>query len=141
MASSEDSTMAARRAAVSRPCTRSLMSRLIEEAPTISPRAFRTGDILSSIGISSPSFRRRMVWVWAMCSPREIRASIWRSSSCRSGGIRAKMEEPTISAAEYPKMRSAEAFQVRTVPSSFLLTMASSDDSTIAASRAAVSAI
>jgi hypothetical protein len=51
------------------------------------------------------------------------------------------MEEPTISAAVYPKIRSAAAFHVRMVPSSFLLTMASSEDSTIAASRAAVSAI
>jgi hypothetical protein len=52
-----------------------------------------------------------------------------------------KIEEPTISFAEYPKIRSAAAFQVRMVPSSFLLTMASSEDSTIAARRAAVSAI
>jgi hypothetical protein len=51
------------------------------------------------------------------------------------------MEEPTISAAEYPKIRSAAAFQLRMVPSSVLLMMASSEDSTIAASRAAVSAI
>jgi hypothetical protein len=35
------------------------------------------------------------------------------------------MDAPTISAAEYPKIRSAEAFQLRMVPSSFLLTMAS----------------
>jgi hypothetical protein len=51
------------------------------------------------------------------------------------------MEDPTISAAEYPKILSAAEFQVRMVPSSCLLTMASSEDSTIAASRAAVSAI
>src|SRR6185436_5263130 len=48
------------------------------------------------------------------------------------------MEEPTISSAEYPKMRSAAAFQVSTVPSSVLLTIASSEDSTIEANLAAV---
>jgi hypothetical protein len=38
-------------------------------------------------------------------------------------------------------MRSAATFQVRMVPSSVLLTIASPEDSTIAASRAAVRAI
>jgi hypothetical protein len=61
MASSEDSTIAASRAPVSCPCTRSLMSRLMEDAPTISPLAFRTGEMLSSMGMSLPSFRRRFV--------------------------------------------------------------------------------
>ena len=47
-----------------------------------------------------------------------------------------RIDSPIISSALKPKMRSALAFQLVTVPSSALPTMASSDDPTIAARRA-----
>ena len=43
---------------------------------------------------------------------------------------------PIASAAEYPKRRSAPAFQLRIFPSKVLLTMASSEEATMAARRA-----
>ena len=46
---------------------------------------------------------------------------------------------PTISSAEYPKIRSALWFQLKTMPSRSLPMMASPDDSMMAASRARVS--
>src|SRR5689334_11316253 len=49
-----------------------------------------------------------------------------------------RMESPSISAAVYPKMRVAAAFQLRTTLSSVLPMMASSDDSTMAASHASL---
>src|SRR5262245_57415055 len=48
------------------------------------------------------------------------------------------MCRPTASAAVQPKMRSAAGFQDVMMPSSVLLTMTSSDDSTMAARRARV---
>src|SRR6185436_10796506 len=52
-----------------------------------------------------------------------------------------RIERPTISASVYPNTRSAAAFQLVIVPSSDLAMIASSLDSTIAASRACASAI
>src|SRR5947209_5653749 len=46
---------------------------------------------------------------------------------------------PITSSAFQPKMRSAPLFHVRMIPSSVLLTIASSDDSIIAARRACAS--
>jgi len=45
------------------------------------------------------------------------------------------MRRPTASAGVQPKVRSAAGFQEVMTPSSVLLTMTSSDDSTMAASR------
>ncbi len=49
------------------------------------------------------------------------------------------MDRPTASAALYPKMRSAPPFHEVIRPSSVLLTIASSDESTIAARSARAS--
>jgi hypothetical protein len=46
------------------------------------------------------------------------------------------IDRPTISWAVYPKMRTAASFQLWTMPSRSLLTIPSSDESMIAASRA-----
>ncbi len=46
-----------------------------------------------------------------------------------------KIDLPIISSAVYPKIRSADRFQDRTIPFRSLLTIASSDDSTIADRR------
>src|SRR5579884_1809437 len=58
----------------------------------------------------------------------------------RSGGKRHEIGLPIISSAEYPNNRSAPRFQVVTMPLSVLLMMASSEFSTIDASRRAVAA-
>src|SRR5579884_3658709 len=55
----------------------------------------------------------------------------------RSGGKRHEIGLPIISSAEYPNNRSAPRFQVVTMPLSVLLMMASSEFSTIDASRRA----
>src|ERR1017187_9685291 len=57
------------------------------------------------------------------------------TSPGRSGGARIEMCRPSISPAEYPNIRSAPAFQLMIVPSRALPTIASSEDSTMAASR------
>ena len=49
-----------------------------------------------------------------------------------------RMDVPIISSAVYPNMRSAAWFHDRTIPFKSLLTMASSDDSTMAARRRAI---
>ena len=55
------------------------------------------------------------------------------SSAMRSGGINPDIEEPMISLARYPKIRSAPAFQRVMIPLRSLTTIASLEDSTIAA--------
>src|ERR1051326_7916443 len=57
---------------------------------------------------------------------------MYASSSTRSAGSSLMMDWPIISPAEYPKTRSAALFQLITMPLRFLLTMASSEESTIA---------
>jgi len=71
-----------------------------------------------------------------MRSPRTRVARISASSASRCAGRRIVIGRPITSAALYPKMRSAPAFQVMIVPFRSLLTIASSDDATIAASIA-----
>ena len=63
------------------------------------------------------------------------------SSSNRSGGMRMRTGCPTASSSVYPKMRRAPAFQLVIVPSKVLEMIASSDDSTIAASRSRASSM
>ena len=57
------------------------------------------------------------------------------SSARRSGGKRTVIERPSISAAGYPNIRSAPAFHEVTTPASVLPMMASSEESTMDASR------
>ncbi len=54
-----------------------------------------------------------------------------RYSRC-SGGVSAATERPSISCSLKPKMRSAAAFQLVTMPSVVRLTIASNDEWTIA---------
>ena len=68
--------------------------------------------------------------------PLRIRAMMVSSSEWISGGTILSTEAPTISAAVHPYRRSAAAFQEVITPSSVLLMIASSEDSTMAASRA-----
>ena len=65
-----------------------------------------------------------------------MRASTSFSSDRRSGGMIRVMCRPIASLAVKPNIRSAAAFHVMITPSSPLLTMASSEESTIAANRA-----
>src|SRR5947199_727196 len=139
MASSAESTMAASRARASSPRRRSLMSRAVFEAPMTSPFAFLIGDTVREISKRVPSFRMRVISKCSIFSPWLMRARISSSSASRSGGMTIVMDRPTASAAVQPKIRSAAGFHDVMRPSSVLLTMASSDESTIAATQAALS--
>ena len=61
MASSEDSTTAARRNFVSSACRFEVMSRAIFEAPIILPVRSLIGETVSETSINEPSLRRRTV--------------------------------------------------------------------------------
>ena len=113
---------------------RSVMSRAIFDAPMIAPASLRIGDTVIEIGTSVPSLRRRQVSKWSTTSPLRIRRSTSSSSDWRSSGTISRIDLPMASAALYPKSRSAAVFHDVMTPSVSLLTMASSDHSTIAAS-------
>lgn len=68
-------------------------------------------------------------------------AMIGGSSSRRSGGRYNVMGRPIASSARQPKSRSAPRFQLTTPPSRVMPMMASSEDSTMAASRRRVSSV
>ena len=139
IASSEESTMAASRARSSSVFRRSAMSRAIFEAPMIVPCASLIGDTVSEMGIRWPFLVRRTVSKWSILSPRRRRASTSASSARRSSGMIRVMFWPTASAAVYPKMLSAPRFHEVITPSSVLLTIASSEESTMAASSCRIS--
>ena len=109
-----------------------MTSRATFDAPMISPVGLRTGEIVTDTSIGVPSLRRRTVSKWSTRSPRRSRSRIFGSSSRRSGGKITSIGLPIISAAVYPKIRSAAGFQLRTMPLRSLLTIASSEDSMIA---------
>ncbi len=136
IASSEESTIAASCPRSSSLSRRSLMSRATFDAPMMVPLAVRTGDTVSEIGIRRPSLVRRTVSKWSTLSPLRIRASTSSSSAPRSSGIIREMCRPMASSAAYPKSLSAPRFHDVMTPSSVLLTIASSEESTIAASNA-----
>ena len=94
------------------------------------------GDMVSATSIRRPSRVKRTVSNGATRSPRARRSSIARSSSSRSSGTMNSIERPIASAAGYPYMVSAAAFQLVIVPSSALLRIASELNSTTAASHA-----
>ena len=61
MASSEESTMAAKRSNASSVCLRSEMSRPTTDTPTTSPSLVLMGDTATETSITVPSLRRRLV--------------------------------------------------------------------------------
>ena len=83
------------------------MSRAIFEAPTTSPWASFTGEIVSETLRRDPSLRKRIVSKWSTRSPRLSRARILGSSSRWSGGIKMLIDLPMTSAAVYPNRRCA----------------------------------
>ncbi len=110
----------------------SLISRTIFEAPMIFPSASLIGEMVAETLKRLPSFRTRTVSKWRTRSPRPIRARMSTSSCRRSAGNRRVIGWPIISAALYPNILSAEAFQLVMTPLSVLLMIASSLDSTMA---------
>ena len=139
MASSDESTMAASRARSSSRSCRSVMSRATFDAPMIFPCASLTGDTVNETGTRRPSLVRRTVSKCSILSPRRRRARTSSSSVLRSSGMIREICWPTASAAVYPKSRAAPRFHDVMTPSSVLLTMASSEESTMAARRACIS--
>ena len=105
----------------------------------IAPAVSRIGETLNEIQIRSPSRRMRSASANSTVSPRRNRSRTSRSESCSSSGINLNTDWPTISAAGYPKIRSAAAFQLVTVPSSVLAMMASLEEETMAARRSIAS--
>ena len=83
----------------------------------------------------------RLDWAAPVCqvSPRRIRASTASSSGRRSSGMMSVMGRPMASAAVKPYNSSAARFQDVMMSSSVLLTIASSESATMAASRAGAS--
>ncbi len=116
--------------------TLAVMSRATFDAATTRPPSSRTGDMVTEMSMTRPSFETRTVSNGSTRSPRRSLSRITTSSSSRSGGMSMVIGRPTASRLECPKSRSAPAFQERMMPSRSLLTIASSDDSTMAASRA-----
>src|SRR5688572_16121710 len=110
------------------------MSRATFDTPMIFPSSSVIGEAVTETSIIRPSLVWRIVSKWSTVSPRRILAMIALSSSCRSAGISLVMEVPTISAAVYPKIFSAPRFQLVMMLSRSLPMIASSDDSTMAAS-------
>ena len=102
----------------------------------IRPDASRTGEIVNEMLMRRPFLERRTVSKCSIRSPRRSLARIAVSSGSRSFGIMMVIGRPTASAALYSNSRSAPPFQEVMMPSSVLLTIASSDDSTMAASSA-----
>src|SRR5262245_26209371 len=115
---------------------RSVMSRVIFAAPTIAPVESRIGETEMETLIRRPSFRRRTVSKCSMRSPRRSVATIVSSSFRRSGGRSIAIGRPIASSAVEPNIRSAAAFQLTIVAFRSVLTIASSAESTIAASIA-----
>ena len=122
-------------------CLRAVISRVTLDAPIILPPASLMGDTVTETSIRLPSFVRRTVSKCCTLSPRLMRDKIISSSPNRSGGMSRLIEPPTISTAVKPKTFSAPAFQKVTMPSRFLPMMASSEYSTIAASRSAAASV
>ena len=114
----------------------SVTSRAIFEAPTIRPSESLIADTVSEMFKSRPSLVMRTVSKWSTISPRRIRESTSSSSAPRSLGMMRVMCRPTASALVQPNIRSAAGFQDVMMPSRDLLTIASSEFSTMAASRA-----
>ena len=82
-----------------------------------------------------PSLATRMVSKWSTVSPRRRRRKTSSSSAIRSDGTMSVIGFPTASAGVYPNILTAAGFQEVMMPSSVLLTIASSEELTIAARR------
>ena len=115
---------------------RSVMSRAAFEAPITSPCWSRIGDTVSERLILLPLFVMRTVSKVSRRSPFRSFSRINRSSLSRSGGMIIVIDLPIASAAVYSNSRSAAPFHEAITPSSDSLMIASSEDSTIPASRA-----
>ena len=118
---------------------RSVMSRAIFEAPTMRPVESLTGDTVIDTSISRRSRVMRTVSKCSTRSPRRSLAMTSSSSARRSSGTISVMGWPIASAAVQPNIRSAAGFHEVITPFRVLLTITSSDDSTMAASRARIS--
>jgi hypothetical protein len=75
------------------------MSRVIVEAPTTLPVAFRTGEIAIETAMRAPSLRTRSVSNRSTRSPRASVDSASWSSWRRSSGTTSRMFRPTTSSA------------------------------------------
>ena len=115
---------------------RSVMSRVIIEAPIISPLGVLTGDTVNDTGMPVPSFFLRMVSKSRTDSPALIFPRKSAISPIQSGGARIDADRPLISCSVYPYILWAEAFQLSIMPSSVLLKIASYEFSTMVARRA-----
>ena len=111
------------------------MSRAILEAPIVLPRMSFTGETETETLNRRPAFVTRTVSKGSMRSLARSLRMISVSSYCNSGGMIIVIGWPTASVAVQPKISSAPRFQLVMIPSKVLETMASSEESTMAASR------
>ena len=80
------------------------------------PLASKMGDTVSEMGTSRPPRPFLTVSKWSTRRPARIEASTVSSSDCRSSGMMRRIDEPIISSAVYPNMRSAASFHDSTFP-------------------------
>src|SRR5215469_16014092 len=111
------------------------MSRAIFEAPTIVPLPSRIGAMVNETSIDSPDFFLRTVSRCSIRSPALSRFRISTSWSCSSDGMMIVIGCPRASSSVQPNIRSAERFQLLMIPSRLFEIIASSEESTTAASR------
>jgi hypothetical protein len=78
---------------------RSLISRAMDETPTIAPFASRIGHMSTATSTSEPSLRRRTVSWCSTTTPRFTRSQTAISSATRSGGSTIANGWPLASAA------------------------------------------
>ncbi len=81
---------------------RCVMSRAIDEAPTIRSLASRTGETVTETSMRRPFFATRVVSKCSIRSPRLSRSRIPGSSGLSSRGMISEIGCPIASAAAYP---------------------------------------
>jgi hypothetical protein len=137
MASTADSMTERHRSSLARRARslylRALMSRARIAAPITALDPSVIGDIDRTTSISAPLFVRTLVSYCRTGWPSRRRSSTNEKLSCRSLGTRVATDFARMSAAAKPSRRSAPGFHSRIAPSRSVTTIASSDDSRIAA--------
>ncbi len=116
-----------------------VMSRAILDTPINRPSRSRRGEIVMDTSTCVPSLRSRTVSYCCSAWPLDCRSCIQSSSSFFSGGTRREKWRPMTSWDSQPKTRCAAAFHELMMPSGVCDRMASSEDSTMAASRCVAS--
>ncbi len=104
---------------------RSLMSRVMDAAPTTVPLMSQIGDTVTDALTVVPSRATRTASWSLTTSPRPTRARVASTAAWSSAGTIMWMLRPMACSAEYPYIRWADGFQLVMVPSRVLPMIAS----------------